>query len=85
MLNKKKLISVLDIQKSNEYEHKPGKKNGIMKKLRRYEYQMTQYNDRYNHTDISIGDKSILKNKKEESEAKYEYYYTINNGSQWEC
>lgn len=80
-MNKNKLISVMDIQKSNEYEHKPGKKNGVMKKLRRYEYQMTQYSDRYNHTDIGIEEKAILKIKLEESEVKYEYYYKVNNGS----
>lgn len=77
---KKKQISVMDIQKSAEYEHKPGKKNGIIKKLRRYEFQKNQYIDRYKHTDVTVEDKSILENKIKESEAKYGYYYKINNG-----
>lgn len=71
---KNELTRVMDIQSNYDYEHKPGIKNRILRNMRKYEFQFAQYRDRYNHGDVSVPDKEILKNKMKESEAKYEYY-----------
>ena len=77
MAKKNNVRKVINIQSGDDYEHKPGVKNRLLKTIRKYEFLYGQYRDRYDHGDVTVADKKVLQIKMQENEAKYGYHNKI--------